>query len=120
MANVLVIDDSKTMINIVKTILKEDGHEVQSLNFIFDVSERLKTNPPDLIILDLQMPAFSGEWLGKFIREKLLCDIPIIFYSSLSIEEIENVASSISNASSISKKHLVPSLNKLITRMLNK
>jgi len=60
-AKILVIDDEEINLDIIEELLEGDGF----LNLSFfsnpvDAVEFYKTNPPDLVILDLNMPALTG------------------------------------------------------------
>lgn len=86
-------------------MIKEDGdffaEAVQSLSS--EIQLRFETDPiraleilqqdvmlPDLIFLDLNMPAVSGEDIRKKLRrEERLKDIPVILYSSYSKTAVE-------------------------------
>jgi DNA-binding NarL/FixJ family response regulator len=48
----------------------------------------VKEEPPDLILLDLSMPALSGVKVAMFIRRYEKHPIPIVLYSSRPIEEL--------------------------------
>jgi len=102
-ARILIIDDSETVIRAVRALLAHDGHSVEQLDFFVDLAGVLKRRPPDVIILDLDMPGFSGVRLGSFLRDQCRCSVPIIIYSSQSASEIESAAERIGNAMGVEK-----------------
>lgn len=69
MANILAIDDEKSILELVKNGLQKDGHIVSGFTSAEQVSLD-KLNRYDLIILDIMMPDIdgfsfcekSGEW----------------------------------------------------------
>jgi DNA-binding response OmpR family regulator len=50
--------------------------------------KRIKSSPPDLILLDVQMPIMRGFETSKYLKENPdTCDIPIIFMTALNDTE---------------------------------
>lgn len=82
MARVLVIDDSDITIGVLREALELDGHEVQELTSFLDLPTVINRTPPDVIILDLNMPMMSGKQAGAFIRKYQRKHIPVIIHSS--------------------------------------
>lgn len=76
---ILVVDDEKELIDAVKTLLEERGYSVSSATDGIGALEIVKTNPPDLILLDIIMPNMDGMTLLKKLKEKEITKhIPII------------------------------------------
>ena len=68
MARILVIDDSPTVVLSVSRLLLADGHVVEKVDNVSELSGYLRAMRPDLVLLDLEMPALSGlEW-AAFMR----------------------------------------------------
>jgi DNA-binding response OmpR family regulator len=68
-SKILVVDDEKDIVDPVSARLKREGYEVVTA---FDGEEALikvKTEDPDLIILDLMMPKLNGMEVLKQLRE---------------------------------------------------
>lgn len=85
---ILVVDDEKNIVDIIKFNLKKEGYEVITAS---DGEEAvLKTNEenPDLILLDIMMPRVDGYEACKKIREKY--DTPIIMLTARA-EEVDKV-----------------------------
>ena len=67
--SVVIVDDNKANLSIASLLLKKDGlitHTLQSGRALLDF---LKTNHPDLILLDVMMPEMDGYEFAKTIRE---------------------------------------------------
>lgn len=79
MSRILIIDDEKELVSLLKDELTAKGHEVLTAH---DGSEGIKlaTKQPDLIILDIMMPGADGFEVCRRIRDDVLC--PIIFLSA--------------------------------------
>ena len=80
----IIIDDSITQLNVLKTLFVNKGWEVCSVQNAKIGYEMIFDYAPDLIITDAIMPMMGGSQLIKMIREnKKISKIPIIVYSIL-------------------------------------
>jgi CheY-like chemotaxis protein len=71
MANVLVVEDNKTLNQAYKMILQKEGHEVRAAYNGKEGLELVKINEPSLILLDMLMPTMNGiDFLKKFRPDK--------------------------------------------------
>jgi two-component system chemotaxis response regulator CheY len=82
--HVLVVDDSKTVRNLVAFILKKEGLKVTVAEDGLDALEKLQgAGKIDLIISDINMPRMDGQTFIKTLREQpAYRDIPIIVLST--------------------------------------
>jgi CheY-like chemotaxis protein len=80
---VLVIDDEEMHLYTAKGLLDNNRLEVITHKGSFGATNCVKTVRPDLVLLDVNMPALSGDNLVNLIKPccKEL-QIPILFYSS--------------------------------------
>lgn len=77
MANVLVVDDEQSMREMLRIVLRNEGHEVLEAEDGIRGIEIFKGDKIDLIIQDLRMPRLGGiKMLGR-IRE-IDSDVPVI------------------------------------------
>jgi two-component system cell cycle response regulator DivK len=60
MARILYIDDDFSNRLLVKRILLSEGYEVEEADNALDGIDLAKTNPPDLILMDIAMPEVNG------------------------------------------------------------
>jgi len=60
MEKILIVDDDINLCTILAEELKEVGYESNFLTGGENVSEYIKTNPADLVLLDLKMPGKDG------------------------------------------------------------
>jgi two-component system chemotaxis response regulator CheY len=82
--HILVVDDSKTVRNLVAFILKKEGFRVTTAEDGLDGLEQLyNAGNVDLIIADVNMPRMDGFTYIKNVREnEKYVDIPIIVLST--------------------------------------
>lgn len=81
MANkVLVIDDEKPISDIIKFNLEKEGYEVVAAFDGEEGLEKVESDQPDLIILDLMLPKIDGLEVAKRVRAKY--STPIIMVTA--------------------------------------
>jgi DNA-binding response OmpR family regulator len=80
---IMVVDDNPDIITIVKTILEGKGYNVSSASSGLELLNHLKTQKPDLIILDIMMPEMDGlEVLGRLKGAAEWATIPVILLTA--------------------------------------
>ncbi|MBL8273506.1 MAG: response regulator [Xanthomonadales bacterium] len=56
----LVADDDPDLRDLLKLVLEEAGYEVETASSANDALDRATARPPDLLVIDVQMPGLSG------------------------------------------------------------
>lgn len=80
--HILVIEDEKDLADIVIKILKKEGYEVDSANDGEEGLNKIKTDRPDLVLLDIVLPKLDGRDLLKIVKkDKETREIPIVVLS---------------------------------------
>ena len=80
---VLVVDDDRMHLETTRELLEDEGYEVIVQSGPFGATERIMVTRPDLVLLDVNMPALSGEALLPVIKgREQTKDTPVVFYSS--------------------------------------
>lgn len=92
-ATILVVDDSEEARDMLTLILSKNGYIVQAESDGQRAINRVQTDPPDLILLDIMMPEMDGHDVCSQLKQnEQTSDIPIIFISAK--EDIENIVRS--------------------------
>ena len=82
--DVLVVDDNANNLKLVHTLLKDKGYKVRLATNGEMAIKSARANPPDLILLDINMPGLDGYDTCEALKnDKLTKDIPIIFLSAI-------------------------------------
>ena len=83
-AKVLVVDDSPLVTDMLKAILEKAGYQTFVARDGFQALEIMKSNPPDLMLLDIEMPKMDGWTLLKEIRFKAVAQkkFPVVMLTS--------------------------------------
>jgi len=83
---ILIADDERFNLNILVDILKSD-YKVIVAKDGKQALERAKSNPPDLILLDIMMPEMDGYEACRNLKENdLTKNIPVIFITAMKEE----------------------------------
>ena len=82
--HILIVDDSKTVRNLVAFIMKKEGFKVTMAEDGLDGLEKLySSHDIDLIISDINMPRMDGFTFIKTVREQeAYRDLPIVVLST--------------------------------------
>lgn len=82
--HILIVDDSKTVRNLVAFIMKKEGFKVSTAEDGLDGLEKLySAERIDLIISDINMPRMDGFSFIKTVREQeAYRDLPIVVLST--------------------------------------
>ena len=87
---ILIADDEMDVIELLKDALIQRGFEIITASTGVNTLLKAIEERPDLILLDIRMPAGSG--IGVFeniIKRKELADIPVIFITAFATPEIK-------------------------------
>jgi len=83
-SDILVVDDQPANLKLMEDMLKQEGHGVRSFPRGRLALAAAAQQPPDLILLDINMPEMDGFEVCKRLKaDKLLAAIPVIFLSAL-------------------------------------
>ena len=90
-ANILVVDDTPANLELLTGVLKDRGYKVRPVPGGKLALLAARRNPPDLILLDINMPEMNGFEVCEHLKaDDKLKGIPVIFISALT-EEMDKV-----------------------------
>jgi CheY-like chemotaxis protein len=79
MRRVLIADDKESSREFVRTVLEHAGCVVEEASDGREALTKIRTNPPDLVVLDLHMPALDGfEVLAELRRDLRISGLPVV------------------------------------------
>ncbi|NOX54187.1 MAG: response regulator [Planctomycetes bacterium] len=85
MARLLVVDDSPTVRTALQRLFTENGYEVALCGSGREALTQLRTQPTDVVILDLVMDDMRGEQVLREMKaEPKLADIPVLLLTAVS------------------------------------
>ena len=85
---ILVVEDEETTSSLIRYKLTNSGYTVKCVADGVQALDAVRASPPDLILLDLMLPMFSGrEILITLRKEKEFAGIPIIILSAKTLEK---------------------------------
>ncbi|MEO1401305.1 MAG: response regulator [Cyanobacteria bacterium J06635_1] len=83
-ADILVIDDTPENLHLLSSMLTEKGYKVRSVTKGMTGLRGAQAAPPDLILLDINMPQMNGYEVCEHLKvQSATRDIPVIFISAL-------------------------------------
>ena len=81
---IFVVDDTPDNVDLLTRILSRAGYEVSSADGGQKALEIIERDPPELVMLDIQMPGMDGYEVCRRLKEdRALAAIPVIFVSAL-------------------------------------
>jgi len=81
MKKILLVDDEEGIQLLYREEFEEAGYEVSSAYNGEEALEKFQQNPPDLVVLDINMPGMSGIEVLRRMKE-LNPDLPVILSSA--------------------------------------
>src|SRR5579863_5975394 len=80
----MIVDDNPANLKLLEDMLLGQGHEVRSFPLGRLALAAAMKSPPDLILLDINMPEMNGyEVCERLKSDARVSDIPVIFLSAL-------------------------------------
>jgi DNA-binding response OmpR family regulator len=86
---IMLVEDDQPILDMMDIILRRIGYEPVLVPDVLEALERVKSDPPALILLDIMMTPMDGwEFLEKVRAEYNIRELPVIlFTASPSVEE---------------------------------
>ncbi|MDO9226757.1 MAG: diguanylate cyclase [Pseudomonadota bacterium] len=118
---VLIVDDSPALAAFYAAHLNEAGFVTQVVTDPLKTLDALNEHPPELILLDMNMPGASGEEIAEVIRQQeAYLSIPIVFLSAESDVSRQREAMSLGGDEFLHKpiepEHLISAVKSRVIR----
>ncbi len=115
---ILIVDDDNDTTDLLRIILETRDYEVFTANSGEQGINTLRSNAPDIMVIDLLMPDMDGMKVVQTVRK--FCNIPILVVSALSrpniVEQALDSGADDFIVKPMSSSVLVASINKLVRR----
>ncbi|MEM7815922.1 MAG: response regulator [Candidatus Aenigmatarchaeota archaeon] len=86
---IMIVDDEESLVELVRAIFGQEGFEVIYAYSGAECLEKLKTEKPDLILMDMMMPGMSGrETTEKIRKNPKTKDLKIVFLTVARFSEV--------------------------------
>jgi two-component system sensor histidine kinase/response regulator len=117
---IMLIDDSSTNNILYESILSEEGFEVTVVSNPLLAIQSIKSEKPDLIILDLRMPVLDGFQIMEKIRgDKDISAIPIIVLSAENSREAEQKSYNLGAALYLNKPIGIDDIIQIVSKQMS-
>ncbi len=78
MCSILVIDDEKGILSVIREVLTKCGHRVEIAQNGYEGIQKFDDDNFDIVITDMRMPGLDGKGVVKHIRKSQNKSIPVI------------------------------------------
>lgn len=117
MSRILVVDDDSMAVRMIGFILKKSGHECLSASSGAQGMALLKSEKPDLMLLDVEMPGENGfEVLEALRRESGISDAKVCLMSGTVTDDLRERAEKLGTVGFISKPVSAQELMQVLSR----
>lgn len=93
---VLVVDDDEEQLELMRRSLSSQRFEVKTSSSPIGVSNLVREFLPNLILIDVNQPALSGDRILKLVRRNTRSNARLVLYSSSDAEKLRRLASEVS------------------------
>lgn len=113
---ILVLDDSPVCLELARSELEGLG-TVLTTESAIGFSALVRKLAPDVIVLDVNMPALNGDRVARLLRDT--CQCPIILFSTMQEHELRQLAQSCGASGWLRKDAFATGLRDIVRRALS-
>lgn len=117
-ARVVVIDDDEGQLRLIESMLRSAGFEVATTSEPIGASNLVRSFRPDLVLLDVHIPALSGDRLLGLLRKVAPSTTQLVLHSAADVESLRERAVAVGADGWIQKNfdsgHLAAELRRLL------
>jgi DNA-binding response OmpR family regulator len=117
MKRILAVEDDPGTRKYYEALLSDEGYEVATAEDATGGVIRFRSSKPDLVILDVEMPAGGGEKVFEIVREIMDSGVPVLFVTGLP-EKVERLVRVYSGVKLLAKPASGEQLTACIADML--
>lgn len=77
----MIVDDDRSLLSLLRVIFEDANFQVTTFLRAAEALEEVKKDPPDAIILDLELPSMNGREFFRAVRQAKV-DTPILLLSA--------------------------------------
>ena len=100
---ILIVDDNEVCRAVVRESLELGGFDVIELENPLGMSRVVNHEKPDLVLMDVEMPAMEGEKAVEILLKHRLHECKVLLYSGRAPSELEALARSCGASGFVSK-----------------
>ena len=117
---VLIVDDNLTNLKLLTCLLAPEQCEVSTATSAQGALELLEASPPDLLLLDLQLPDMDGLELTRRLRaHPVLAKLPIVAVTAYAMKGDEDKARAAGVDSYVTKPIAKDEFRRIVSKFLN-
>jgi CheY-like chemotaxis protein len=88
MSKVLIVDDDRTMVSLLKILLEMDGYEVVNVSIGRQLLEKVRIETPDLVLMDVFLADIDGKEILKQLRDSTdIANVRVIMTSGMDVAD---------------------------------
>jgi CheY-like chemotaxis protein len=88
MSKVLIVDDDRTMVSLLKILLEMDGYEVINISIGRQLLEKVRNENPDLILMDVFLADIDGKEILQQLRGSPdIANVRVIMTSGMDVAD---------------------------------
>lgn len=89
----LVVDDDPIALRVTRARLESMGFEVMTRGRALGTSNFIRSEAPDVVLMDVEMPALSGDSLAQLIEKNSnVRRVFVVLHSSHELEQLQELA----------------------------
>lgn len=81
MSKILVVDDSRLVLQAIKETLLVCGHDIVLTENPLEVPHLIKQRHPDLVLIDLNMPTMRGDVVARIVRKAFGSEVVVLLHT---------------------------------------
>ncbi len=90
---IFILDDDDKACQLAQRVLEKAGYDVTGQTQAIGATSAIKSFMPDLVLLDVMMPALSGDNLVEIMNKIIRPRPKVLFYSNKSSQELRDLVS---------------------------